>query len=861
MPTKNYSIFILVTILFVSVLNGQIKIKESAPQNISQLDPIFFDISQTREIRQLSSGWKVYSGEKAENLVDVSIPSAFSGEDFLNYTTQISFSKQEIENNFIELNFLGISYSAEIMLNEVILYKHPGGLVPFSIELPKDIINTDVENILTVKVNSELDSESTIPLYQRFLFPRYNAGILRDVYISLKPVTRITEFNVDYNLSENFNSAVISFNSEFVKAQKSVKDSIVASDNFSVNLQILSEGNTLLASKQNLPVVFNSLNQAKLENTELNFSEPKLWSPDFPNRYIAKLQLVNGGQVIDETSQYFTIYKLERSADGLLLNGNDFSFAGTGYEFSEAPDDKIVTITQFENDLARIKELGFNTVQFSKSIPHPYLIELCQENGLFAAINLPLNSVPDEFASSENFKIRAKGYLSFIYNYFAKHQIVELFGVGSSYVSNSQVQISFVDELASIIKEKSSKLVYASFFGVPKQPLDNLDFYGVELYSSQPTDFFSKFTSETETIGFNNIMIADAVYPTYLGGTNGYANKYSYEGQAKFLERVIDYQKSNKLAGFITASAFDFNGDFNSLYTGYNQEKLYNIGLLGKERSIGRLSAKVLKAKLKDAEKVTIPIGTNNNNSPIEFILIGVGLSICMALLINSKRKFREDASRALLRPYNFFADIRDHRILSGIHSSLLMICLAGSFALLITILLFFLKNNFLLDKIILSFGCKNLNDAIGFLAWNPITAFLYIYALTIVAIIMHTGVVKVLSFFVRTKILTTSIFFTIIWAILPLALLLPLELILHRVLLAEVGNLYIYGFLILYLLWLIQRMMKGIYVIFDVRAATIYMYGFLIFIFLFGGMLLYFHLTQSTIYLIINAIKQYQIL
>lgn len=134
-------------------------------------------------------------------------------------------------------------------------------------------------------------------------------------------------------------------------------------------------------------------------------------------------------------------------------------------------------------------------------------------------------------------------------------------------------------------------------------------------------------------------------------------------------------------------------------------------------------------------------------------------------------------------------------------------------------------------------------------------------FLLSVSLFLLHSFIIKAASFFIKTKILFTSVFFTVVWAFLPLALLLPLEIILHRILSAEIANLYIYGFIVLFIFWLIQRMLKGIYVIFDVRAGVVYFYSILLFIFVFGGILLYFQLSQSTIYYIINSIKQYTVL
>ena len=306
---------------------------------------------------------------------------------------------------------------------------------------------------------------------------------------------------------------------------------------------------------------------------------------------------------------------------------------------------------------------------------------------------------------------------------------------------------------------------------------------------------------------------------------------------------------------------FDYRGDFNTLYTKYNPEMLYRIGILDEDRNINRISYNVIKSKLSGGNRITIPLGSKKDDTPLFFIFVGLALSIIMGVLVNSKKKFRVDATRALLRPYNFFADIRDHRIMSGFHTVILMFILAGAHALLLTNLFYFFRSNILLEKILITFGVPSILDLIGYFAWNPLNAFLFLSIVSIILFIVITLLIKAASFFTKTKVYTLNIYFAVIWAILPMALLLPLKMVLYKILSTDIINYYIYIFLALYFIWILQRIIKGVYVIFDVGKGIVYFYSFLFGFFIIGGSLLYFQLTRSTIYYIINSIKQFQLM
>jgi hypothetical protein len=243
------------------------------------------------------------------------------------------------------------------------------------------------------------------------------------------------------------------------------------------------------------------------------------------------------------------------------------------------------------------------------------------------------------------------------------------------------------------------------------------------------------------------------------------------------------------------------------------------------------------------------------------FIITGLVLALSTAILVNSGRKFREDASRALLRPYNFFADVRDQRIISAYHSLFLAVIVALVCSLIFANLFYYIRNNVLMEKIILSFGSANLISGISYLAWNPVKALVWLFVLTIIVMILLTIVITASSFFVRTKVYLSSIFFTVVWALLPVVLLIPIGIVLYRLLNAGAGNLYMYVFLAAFFIWLLYRLLKGVSVIFDVNPGGIYFYGILSILILKIIFLLYYEVNNSVFQYLKLALKQFNII
>lgn len=856
-----YRIFILTFLVLLNIsISGQFKI-EQFDSDLDQVnDSLFLGISKTRNIQILNDDWKVFFADKPENFSKVSFPITFTSKESIIFEKKFTLTSENIFNKMIKLNFLGINYTSEIFVNNAAIYKHPGGEIPFSIDLPYNILNYDSPNTLRIKIQYVLDSDDSIPLLQRFLFPKNFGGILRDVYLSFRPQVGIND--IIYNLEDDRRpyEGKLNFDVSLEDFRQIVADSLL--DNYDGRFKLEAALRSTLDTSK---IYFNiwNINTIKSETSSKSFyvrlREVLKWNISDPQSYLVSIKLTNGeGFVFDELIKPISFFKFDKRDKKLFLNDNVFEINGVAYSRSGNPG---TTYKQIESDIKAIKETGFNTVRFSKAFPHPYAVYLCHKYGLFSLVELPLNSVPERFAEDNNFVNRTESFLKRSINWFDSYPSVIGYSIGGSYLSNSDSHLSFISKMNFFIKENSKKLTYSSFIGLPSSNHKiNTDLYGIELFAFDLTKIQDYFNS----VQFNDSLIyfiSEATYPTYKGATSGYLNKYSYEAQAKFYDDVMTLSENSALNGFIFGNMFDLYGDYASFFSGFSEENLYRIGILSHDGNSSSLSHNLIKAKLKSSTKVSVPIGSDTEDAPLFFIIAALVISVIIALLINSKRKFREDATRALLRPYNFFADIRDQRILSGFHSNILMFLLAGSNALLITILLYFFRNNILFEKIVIAFGDYKFSSLIGILAWHPQEAFMYIYIGTIVIFVLLSFFIHLSSFFVKTRVLYSSVYSVAIWAFLPLALLLPIEAVLFKILLSGTYNNIIFIILILFFVWNVQRLLKGIYVIFDVRPLFVYSYAFLTIIVLLSAFGLYYQYTVSAFDYISLAIKQYILL
>ncbi len=857
---RKFILFILSALLIQSLIYSQVKVKELYSSLNIKSDSLFLNQSATRKIIPLDKDWYVYLPDEHEKRTRTNVPSNFSGVETLIYEKYLDLSPEIINNNNIRLNLLGINYSAEILLNDLVIHKHQGGDFPFKIILPRDILKTRGKNVLSIKVSKDLSSDATIPVEQRFLFPESTGGLIRDVYLEVTQKAFIADLDYRYQVLPsglvrvNIQTKIINQNS------KNKNDSTLNENNFSFRLKLISPSGGEFYSSTSENVYLQPVKE-KFHTSNLELNNPELWSPDSPKDYKIVAQLIKNDVVIDEEIRLISFYSLNIGNEKTLLNGQNFTLLGVTYLPSYSENGSLASFEDMRNDIKIIKSMGFNAIRFEKSTPHPYLLRLCEESGLFAFVELPLNGIPEEICGKNNFRERVKSFLLPFLEEYQSYSIVAAVGLGGSYLCNSEEHAAFLREIAGLIKKISFKTTYASFAGFEINQIENIDLYGVELYNHQFEEYKSRLEKLEQKLGAGKVFVSEATYCTYQGSTNGYLNPFSYEAQAKFFSDLLDFEIDNNRTGFFLNSAFDYKGDFPALSSGYNVNNLYLIGILGENRETSRLSQKVVYSKLHSSEKVTIPIGSKKEDAPFAFIITGIILALLMGFVVNSKRKFREDASRALLRPYNFFSDVRDQRIMAGFHSNFLLLILSGTSALLLSNLLFYLRVSQFFERLIISFGFPSLVGAISYLAWNPVYSIVWLLIISMLFFLTVTILVKIASSFVRNKVFFSSVYFTVTWSFLPLILLLPLGLVLYKVLNAEFITLYLLIGLAVFTIWIFYRLMKGIYVIFDVRPATVYFYSLLFIIIVVGIVLLYFQLSNSTVYYILNAYKQYSLM
>ncbi len=831
---KNLIIFIIFLTTYFNAFSG-VLIKSLYSEKSFNI----IDSTATRNVQSLNKNWKVYPD--GESKTKLNIPAIFEGTSSLNFET--NFYIPDKKNKIYSLFFEGINYSADISVNNSLIFKKSAAEIPFEVELPSDILRVG-KNILTVKVYSEVDSKTTIPVKQRFLTPHSYNGIIRNVYLTVKPKNFLKEIN---------------FKTIFTQSGISIDAAVTISlnknsySNYRLEFEFQPISNSI--EPERFSFVLPELKAGEYKNAfNIKLKNPVVWFPENPENYLIKTSLFINDSLTDRTITNFALAELKVAPGKILLNGMPFTIKGSTYYFNNGEYDNLSTQKKIRGQLIRIKNAGFNSVRFAKQYPNPYAVKICREVGLIPLIEMPLNSVPEEIFTTREYRIRYKAILDEMIESYTHFSNMFIVGLGSSFLPNSEATKSFIDEIATDIKQKGY-VTYASFTGIPDIFSDGLDLYGIELYSYPIEKIETKFEELRHPY-----FLSEITYPDYYGNASGYLVNNSTQAQAYYFDKLLDIMLKKDI-GFVINSVYNFKSAYSSFYGGYSENNYTRIALLNQSNATNSLSYRVIESRLKNLSKVTIPIGTSiNENKPL-FILISLGISILMAFVINWRKKFKDDCSRALFRSYNFFADLRDHRILSGIHTYLLLFIEVGSMSLLFTILLYYLRTNILFEKLLVDIGSYRLIDFMNYLAWHPKESFIFLYLFFLVKMVSLAIVLKLFSLSLKNKIDFQTLFYAIVWSFLPFTIVLPVELVLYKILAIDTINIIALTILLILCLWILFRILKAVYVVMELHPLKVYFYGFATIIAILFFITLYLQATNSTGYYIINTFKEYETL
>lgn len=806
----------------------------------------------TRSKLDLSGVWN-YTVEGGPSGT-VKIPCAYDFVGKVTFERTFDVTKEMVEKFQFFLVMAGVNYSCEVSLNGDFITNHSGGYTSIVQPIPNNTLQIGKENNIKVVVSNELDARKTLPLRPDPWGPRNYGGILRDVFILGVPKLAINTVNVVTTHSPREGVAQISINATF----DGIPDAVVPADaggkrvaGFGMYAEMIDKISGYQAAKTPVIAVTRNGNAWDSVYTALTLRNPKVWTPDAPELYLLRIFLIQGSakdfSVIDEYDLNVGIRSLEISDGHIILNGKRVVLKGVVWQEDHPNFGSAMSYEEIEKDVALIKSLGANTIRFGNHPPHPYMLNLCDRYGLFAMEELPVSGAPSSVLGEEYFVELAGTMMREMILRDREHVSVLAWGIGDDFESSTPAARSFVQNMVQVAGSLDNRPTYYGSQLIASDMCADLVSMAVVNIRTQDIKVFKKQLEEWKAKNRGRpVIVGEFGTEVKQNDRNGYSDPLSYEAQARFYIQRFEIIRSLDYDGGLVWSFNDWKGDRPSLTVNGGDPWMRSMGLVSYDRE-KRLAYDVVRSVFHGEKFVALPIGSFAANAPIIFVVSGLVVLIGTAYLYNANRRFRDNLNRSVMNLYNFFADVRDQRIVSLIQTTVLGVIISIATAIVTSSILYHFRQSWVLDNL-LSYVLisDHVKESVVRLIWNPLKSIVEFSAMFFVLFLLLFIVLMLLSTVSRAKIFPYHAYVIAVWSATPFLILVPIGMILYRIMDSQVYVMPSLLLMAVLLVWFLMRLFKGISIIFDSYLMKVYIIGTLMLVAAFSLVYVYFDYTQS---------------
>lgn len=263
------------------------------------------------------------------------------------------------------LLFDGAMSEASVYVNGNQVCFWPYGYNSFFCDVTEFLHADGKNNTLAVRLENKPQSSRWYP----------GAGLYRNVHLLVTEEIHVpvwgTQITTPY-VSDDFASVCLRTKVEGAE----LKELTIVTD-------IISPDSVVVASKTT---------KGKLDKEQSfvqNFivKNPSLWSPEFPEQYVAISKIYCEGKHLDTYCTRFGIRSIEYIAEkGFYLNGKHRKFQGVCNHHDLGPLGAAINKSALRYQLSLLKDMGCDAIRTSHNMPAPELVELCDEMGFMMMI-------------------------------------------------------------------------------------------------------------------------------------------------------------------------------------------------------------------------------------------------------------------------------------------------------------------------------------------------------------------------------------------------------------------------------------------------------------------------------------------
>lgn len=216
------------------------------------------------------------------------------------------------------------------------------------------------------------EGENTVEVLVRHRHPNSRwysgAGIYRNVWLTVKEDSEIVPDGVYVTPKKTADGFITEIDTEVRgKGEAILRHTVTAPDG-----TVLTGGEKSISLGERTETVSISLGECL----------PKRWSPEEPNLYTLKTELIQNGAAVDWVIQKIGYKTLEFTADnGLFLNEKPYKLLGTCIHHDMGALGAAVNKAAIRRQFEILKDMGVNSLRTSHNPPSTEFLDLCDEMG------------------------------------------------------------------------------------------------------------------------------------------------------------------------------------------------------------------------------------------------------------------------------------------------------------------------------------------------------------------------------------------------------------------------------------------------------------------------------------------------
>ncbi len=278
----------------------------------------------------------------------------------------------EWSGKHVAVQFDGVYMRSDVWINGQKLGTHVSGFTPFSYDLTPHL-KAGRPNTIAVRVDNS--RQPNCRWYS-------GSGIYRHVRLLVRDPVHIADNGVFVRtISVQDGGAELSISVTMVdQGDAAVTGVGLAGQVFEADMDGKPVGDAVAHFDRVASPLHNRVGTIESKTTLVN---PKLWTPETPNRYVAVISALNGGQVVDTKETAFGVRTIEVSAEkGFLLNGKPVELYGACVH----DDNGALGVAALDRAEVRrvelLKAAGFNAVRCAHNPYAPAFFDACDRLGL-----------------------------------------------------------------------------------------------------------------------------------------------------------------------------------------------------------------------------------------------------------------------------------------------------------------------------------------------------------------------------------------------------------------------------------------------------------------------------------------------